>query len=245
MLSSGLGIPAQDQMVRRGARDIVYAQLRQLIVSGELEPGACIAEKALAARVGMSRTPLRESIKALETQGFMTRLPNGRLMVASLSPRGLRDLYATRLAIERLIVQSVVSEATDGQIQETLDPIAASIRSAVEVAHPEARAFGERFHYALAEICPNRVASTILWELKDRIALYRKIGPDRSPGRRMQAAKDHLRIYELVRARQASEAVELLEEHIRRSQEVTLGFIADTPLSSGETSHQPSGPTSL
>ncbi len=245
MLSRDLGIPAHDQLVRRGARDIAYAQLRQLIVSGELEPGACIAEKDLAARVGMSRTPLRESIKALETQGFMIRLPNGRLMVAPLSARGLRDLYATRLAIERLIVQSVVSEATDGDIEETLGPIAAAIRSALEVAHPEARAFGEQFHYALAEICPNRVASTILWELKDRIALYRKIGPDRSPGRRIQAAKDHLRVYELVRARRASEAVDVLEEHIHRSQEVALGFIADSSLPDGETSHQPSGATPL
>jgi DNA-binding GntR family transcriptional regulator len=225
MLSRDLEVPHYDLSARRGAREIVYSQLRQLIVNGDLQPGVCIAEKDLAARMGMSRTPLRESIKALETQGFMTRLPNGRLMVAPLSPRGLKDLFATRLAMERLILESVVSESTDEQIEGTLGPIAGAIRGALEVALPEARAFGEQFHYALAEICPNRVASTILWELRDRISLYRKIGPDRSPGRRIQAAKDHLRIYELVCARRASEAVAVMEEHIRRSQEVALDFL--------------------
>ncbi len=238
MLGRDLEVPRPDPMARRGARDIAYSQLRQLIVSGELEPGVCIAEKDLAARVGMSRTPLRESIKALETQGFMTRLPNGRLMVAPLSPRGLKDLYATRLAMERLILQSVVSESTDVQIEEALGPTASAIRSALEVALPETRGFGERFHYAMAEICPNRVAGEILWELKDRIARYRMIGPDHIPERRIQAAKDHLRLYELVRARRASEAVEVLEEHIRRSQEVALSLLAGTPPTDGETPRQ-------
>ncbi|MHB1161884.1 MAG: GntR family transcriptional regulator, partial [Chloroflexota bacterium] len=212
--------PGHGPLARRGARDIAYAELRRQIVSGELKPGVCVSEIELAARLGLSRTPLRESVKALETQGFMTRLPNGRLMVTPLRVRDLLDLFATRLAIERLIVESVVTEATDREIEDALGPIAAAIRNNLEVAPPEARHFGEQFHYALTEISPNRVAATILWELRDRIALYRKIGPDRSPERRIQAARDHLRIYELVRTRQLEAAIRAMEEHIRGGQVV-------------------------
>lgn len=219
--------PAASPLARRGARDIAYSQLRQLIVGGELEPGSSVAELELAARLGLSRTPLRESVKALETQGFLTRLPNGRLIVTPLSRRGLLDLFATRLAIERLIVQSVVTEATDSDIEEALGPIATSIRKSLEVPLPEARHFGERLHYAMAEICPNKVASTILWELRDRIAPYRRIGPDHNPERRRQAARDHLTIYEMVKGRQLYEAVLLLEEHIQRSQETALKYLTE------------------
>lgn len=218
-------MPAPDLFVRRGASDFAYAQLRQLIVNGELRPGICVAEKDLAARMGLSRTPLRESIKTLESQGFMTRLPNGHLMVSPLKPRTLKDLFATRLAIERVIVESVVSEATEDEIEAVLGPIAAVIRISLRDGTLESAGIGERFHYALAEISPNKIASTILWQLRDRIVLYRKIGPEHSPGRRIRAAKDHIQIYELVRARRTTDAVRVMEEHILRSQEVALGFL--------------------
>lgn len=226
------GLPA-----RRGARDIAYLQLRRLIVDGELEPGVCIAEKDLAARLGLSRTPLRESIKALETQGFMTRLPNGRLMVAPLNPRDLLDLFATRAAIERLIVRSVAADAADEDIEEALDPVVAAIQWGLESSLPESRTHGERFHFALASLCRNKVASTILWELGDRIALYRRIGPDRSPDRRMQAAREHIRIYQLITARQQEEAAAAMEEHIQHSQEVALGFLTKLVHTNGEEIH--------
>lgn len=219
--------PGRGPLARMGARDIAYAELRRQIVNGELKPGECVSEIELAARLGLSRTPLRESIKALETQGFMARLANGRLMVTPLRLRDLLDLYATRAAIERLIVESVVMEATDEVIEDALGPIAAAIRDNLDGAHPEARDFGEQFHYALTEISPNRVAATILWELRDRIARYRKIGPDHSPERRIQAAREHLRIYELVRTRQLEAAVQAVEEHIRGGQKVASKFLSD------------------
>ncbi len=225
MLTNDLRIPPRDPLARRGASDIAYDQLRRLIVGGELEPGVCLTEKDLAARLGLSRTPLRESIKALESQGFMTRMPNGRLMVAPLTARTLKDLFATRLAMERLIVESVVSEATDQEIESALGPIVARIRAALELAPPETQGFGERLHYALAEICPNKIASNILWQLRDRIGLYRKIGPKHSPERRAEAARDHIQIYEMIRARRARDAAQVMEEHIRRAQEVALDFL--------------------
>jgi DNA-binding GntR family transcriptional regulator len=125
-----------------------------------------------------------------------------------------------------LIVESVVTEATDREIEDALGPIAAAIRDSMEVSLPEARHYGERFHYSLTEICHNRVAATILWELRDRIALYRKIGPDRSPERRIQAARDHLHIYELVRTRQLEAAVQVVDEHIRHGQELAVRFLS-------------------
>lgn len=239
MLSPDLGSrPASKPLSRRGASDIAYAQVRQLIEDGELQPGVCVSEKELVSRLELGRTPLRESIKVLVAQGFMVRLPNGRLMVAPVTVRGLQDLFATRLAIERLIMESVVSESSDDQILGALGPIADGIQRALEGPLLEARFYGERFHYAMAEICPNKVASTILWQLRDRIGLYRRIGPDRSVQRRIQAARDHLKLYELVRTRQLAEAVALLEEHIRAAQEVAIGFLSGTS-ENGQVPPQP------
>ena len=227
MRSYSVNVSLGEPPTRRAARDIAYSQLRQLIIERELKPGATITEKELAAVVGMSRTPLREGIKALETQGFVTRLANGRLMVTPLTVRELEDLFGVRAAIERLIVKSVASSATDGDIQTVLSPFVSAIRRSLDSYMPEARLYGESFHYGLTQLCQNRLASNILWELRDRIARYRKIGPDRCPERRTQAAREHLRIYELIAAHEAEEAARAMEEHIQHSLEVALRFLPD------------------
>jgi DNA-binding GntR family transcriptional regulator len=216
----------EEHFARRSARDIAYLQLRQWIVTGELAPGSSITEVELAARVGVSRTPLREGIKTLETQGFVRKLTNGRLVVVGLSARDLSDLYSVRAAMERLIVKSVVDETSDNQVTETLGPIVAGIRHNLSLSLPEMSSQGENFHYALAQLCQNEVARDFLWELRERIARYRTIGPANSLERRVQAAHEHIEIYELVIARRSEEAASAMEEHIHRSQDVALRYLA-------------------
>lgn len=217
-----------EQMTRRSARDIAYLQVRQLVAAGKLEPGAFITEKELAARVGVSRTPLREIVSTLESEGYVTRLPNGRLKVVPLTARELQELFSVRAAIERLIVASVAREGTDEEIRKVLGPIASGIRRGLEAHFPdEVGTYGMRLHGALAEICGNGLANSILLQLQGRSAVYRSIGRSDLPERRMQAAREHLQIYELVAAHRTANAADAMEEHIAHSQSVALRFIAD------------------
>ncbi len=214
-----------EPLTRRAARDIAHIRLRQLILAGQLEPGTCVPESELASRVGVGRTPLREGIKALEMQGLVSRLTNGRLMITPLTATNLRGLYAVRAALEVLIVKTVATEASSVAMGDTLQPIISRIRSYLEGSGDEVVAEGDRFHYALAEICTNEVAKAVIQQLRDRIAIYRRVGTAHDPARFIEAAKEHIVIYELIACRQPDQAAARMEEHIRRGQEVVLRYL--------------------
>lgn len=85
-------------------RDIVFNTLRQAILRGELEPGERLMEIALANKLGVSRTPIREAIRKLELEGLVTMIPRKGAIVASISEKDMRDVLEVRVTLEELAV---------------------------------------------------------------------------------------------------------------------------------------------
>ena len=81
-------------------RDIVAGELRRLIVDGTLEPGERLVEDRLAERLNVSRNPIREAIRILETEGFIDFQPRRGASVATLTARQAADMFDLRLALE-------------------------------------------------------------------------------------------------------------------------------------------------
>lgn len=95
--------------------DFAAAALRQEILSGKTSPGDLLAESAVAARLGVSRVPVREALFALEREGFVEFSGTGRAFVKELTPHDFEELYTLRLALEplaaRLAAPSLKSDA--------------------------------------------------------------------------------------------------------------------------------------
>jgi DNA-binding GntR family transcriptional regulator len=88
----------------------VYEELRDLIVRGRLAPGARLVELAIAARLGVSRTPAREAIQRLAQDGFLRQVGQGvrsQFLVAPLTAEDCADLYATMAALEGAAARNV------------------------------------------------------------------------------------------------------------------------------------------
>src|SRR5919198_5195360 len=85
--------------------ELVHERLRDGILRGEFDPRVPISQVQLAARLGVSRTPLREALRMLQREGLIDSEPNRRVRVAELSLADLEQLYASRVVIEALAVR--------------------------------------------------------------------------------------------------------------------------------------------
>jgi DNA-binding GntR family transcriptional regulator len=91
---------AASPLVLKSLREQVYDHLRQLMSRGEIQPGAFLNQDELAARLGVSRTPLRDALLQLEAEGFVAILPRRGVRVQALTVRDVRHMYEVVGALE-------------------------------------------------------------------------------------------------------------------------------------------------
>ena len=103
---------------RRLLHETVIDQLRDLIVQGELAPETKLNERVLAEKLGTSRTPLREAIKFLASEGLVELLPNRGAVVAPLKPEKMKEVFVVLGALEALAGDLACRNATEADIAE-------------------------------------------------------------------------------------------------------------------------------
>src|SRR3989338_6473985 len=84
----------------RTLRESIADSVRESIMRGQLKPGLKISEPALATQFGISRTPVREAIRQLDSEGFLTVLPRRGARVASMSEKDIREFYDVKAVLE-------------------------------------------------------------------------------------------------------------------------------------------------
>jgi DNA-binding GntR family transcriptional regulator len=99
-------------------REVAYRRMRQLIVDGTLAPGERIFENELAEQLGISRTPLREALRQLETDGLVQFSARRGAVVAGLSASEMREEYQIRAALEGLAIRLAGARLTPDHLQQ-------------------------------------------------------------------------------------------------------------------------------
>jgi DNA-binding GntR family transcriptional regulator len=120
-------------------RDGVVDKLRESILRGDRAPGDVLAETEIAARLGVSRGPVREALAVLEREGLVVSPPNRRARVVELGLRDIEEIYSMRRSLEQLAAQRAVRNITDGDLsgmRATLRDMAAAFdrRDLVELS---------------------------------------------------------------------------------------------------------------
>ena len=105
-------------IVRRPLHEEAAERLRDLIIQGRLAAGSRLNERLLTAQLGLSRTPLREALKILATEGLVELLPNRGAIVSQMDPVRLGESLAVMGALEALAGELACRNATDAQINE-------------------------------------------------------------------------------------------------------------------------------
>lgn len=205
---------ASPQVRRESAAQVTYRLLRDAMVNHELAPGARLLEPELAVHLSVSRTPVREALRALEADGFVRRLPTGGLAVAEVDARDVAELYQIRMALESLAAREAARRATMADARELVSILDEADRSA-----DDSRALfvlGERFHRRIAEVADNRRAAEILDKLHDHIVRYRLAAAVENRERQDGARQEHRRVAEAILDGNAVGAERAMSAHARR-----------------------------
>ena len=101
-------------------RDVVFHTLRDAILKGELKPGERLMELQLAAKLGVSRTPIREAIRMLEQEGLAVTVPRKGAEVAGLTEKDMQDVLQVREALDELAANIACEMITKEELEELI-----------------------------------------------------------------------------------------------------------------------------
>ena len=205
----------------------VQLRLRELILGGELKPGARIAELTLVDRLGASRTPIRMALVRLQEEGLLEALPHGGFAVKDFSEsdihdaielRGTLEGLCARLAAERGVSTVLMTEARD--CVEQIDALLAAPSLSEESFTGYVQHNG-RFHDLLAEMAGSDMvrhqlerAKTLPFASPNGFVLARSTGADARDAL-VVAQAQHRGVLDAIRQREGSRAESLMREHAR------------------------------
>lgn len=215
--------------------DFAYAEVRGRIVTGVYPPGTVLNQAALAVDLGISTTPLRESLRRLKSEGLVELDAHRDARVTDLSAEEARDLLEVRRALDPLAAALAAERRTKEDIAEMraalaeLEPLPNRPAVVDLVAH-------RRFHRALYCAAHNDLLTNTLDSLWDKADRYRLVGLEerRAQPERDRSTQSHRELFAAVTAGDRDGARELMLNHIRTS----LGAKAASRLAAREAGHE-------
>lgn len=154
-------------------RDVVFNTLREAILKGELKPGERLMELQLAAKLGVSRTPIREAIRMLEQEGLAVTIPRRGAEVAKMTEKDMEDVLQIREALDILAVQLACDKINEDELEE-LERSVLVFTKAAGTANVRAVAMADvEFHDIIYNATENQKLVNMLNNLREQIYRYR------------------------------------------------------------------------
>jgi DNA-binding GntR family transcriptional regulator len=194
---------------RRTATEHVVALLREAIASGELAGGTQLPQIELAEALGVSRTPVREALRLLEAEGWITFSPHRGAVVAALSSADVREIFEIRFALEALALRKSVPTLSDDAFLQA-EQILANMDTERDIGRWVA--LNRRFHMTLYAGAGSRLTDLIAaqYDAVDRYLRIELVELDNAAVSQVE----HREILAACRARDVDLAVRLCEPHI-------------------------------
>lgn len=197
--------------------------VRRQITSGQLQSGAALSEIALADEYGVSRTPVREALKQLQTEGLVTIRPRVGTFVSAPSRLEINELFQMKEILEGAAARLF---AARGDIPE-LHQLRANVAKADEaVAAGDAVAYAvlvEEFHEIIIRGAGNEKLAQHYRMMMNQLAYSRLVQTSLSlPGRLVESESEHHRVIEIISAKDGTTAERMMREHVRASQQALL-----------------------
>jgi DNA-binding GntR family transcriptional regulator len=196
--------------------ELAYQELKARIVSGALAPGARLVEAQLAAQIKVSRTPIRDALRRLVSEGLASRDESGGLIVHAASQRQIEEIYLVREVLDGLAARLAAERITDRdlvRLRLTLD----ALRGAAEAGRTdEVIATNLTFHQLIYEAAGNSRLEKLGLELREFVRLFSREA-FASRDRAVAIVGEHVAIVDALEARDPEAAEHAAREHLRRA----------------------------
>jgi len=200
------------RLAPRALYEEVAERLRQQIFARQLEPGSWIDEMRLAGEFGISRTPLREALKVLATEGLVTMKVRRGAYVTEMSREDVAQVYHLLALLESDAAAQVAAHADEAQRAEL-----AALHERLERQVRQRDAFfatNEAFHMALLRIAGNRWAQQVVTDLRKVMKLNRHHSLFKQ-GRLADSLAEHRALMQAIDGRDPARAAALMQAHFR------------------------------
>lgn len=216
-------IPEEPQLHDGPQGNTAYLRLLDEIRAGHLIPGDRLRETELAARLGVSRTPIREAIRQLESDGLVTHVPRHGASLRKLDYAEVMELYEMRAVLEGTAARLAARAASEVELGElvTLNDTLAEIGTGAEAAH-----LNRIFHATLLDAAKNRFLSKSMLSLQKTLMI---LGPTMlsDTDRADAAVAEHRRILDALQSRDGNAAELAMRAHIEASQRLRIRAFRD------------------
>ena len=210
-------VPLPQVKQGRVLADWITASLREAILNGHFEPGEKLDQDLIAEELGTSRTPVREALKRLESEGFIKVRPHYGAFIAEVSRQDIREIYEIRKLLESEVVRQVtpvIPEPVLDELERSLAETQALFDAGDSAKHFESDVF---FHETIISFSENHLLKEMLDGLTNRISMVRRFA-QLQPGYHMtESFKEHRAILQAMRQRDPEQVAELMRNHLEQS----------------------------
>lgn len=193
-------------------REQIVFSLRESIIRGDLKPGQKLTEPELASRLGISRTPIRESFRQLESEGFLSVVPRKGAVVSSITRKDIEDFYELKSLLEgyaaRIATEKVSSKDVENLIKLNIKLAEFAEKEQLEKFFTK----NEEFHNYYLKLCGNEKLIEIRDSMVKRFLGFRMAALS-LPGRLEESVQQHEQIIKAFKRKDGRLAEAVVVEH--------------------------------
>jgi DNA-binding GntR family transcriptional regulator len=205
--------------------ELIKQEVLASILRGELKPGDRINEPDVALRLGVSRVPVREALKALESTGLVISKKHSGVFVRSIEEREITELYQLRASMDALagtlLVRRLAQMPKAKQGAALLAALDGSIRSMEQMKGQDYYHENLKFHWLIVEGSANKSAADIYQQVVQKLHISR-LGNLASEQSRVESTKEHKRIVKAIRVGDELQVATVLQAHVEQARARSL-----------------------
>ena len=206
------------RLVQNSLHHEVASTLREQIFAGELAPGSFLDEVALCARMEISRTPLREALKVLTSDGLLRHEPRRGCFVNEVTEQDLDEIFPVIALLEGRCAFEAARNATDADLLELAALHERLIGHAGAGRTTDYYATNFIIHEAIISLANNRWLAQAITDLR-RILKLARLQSLAAPGRLQQSLAEHLTVFAALKSRDSEGAEAAMRTHLTRQRE--------------------------
>ncbi len=189
--------------------------IKEMIIAGKLKEGDKIRDGELCDAMDISRTPLREALRVLSAQGFITLIPHRGAYVAAPTFEEIREMFAVMGVLEGLCAHEAAQRMTDDEFSR-LEKLHDRLEETFKSGDPKRYVHDNNiFHTFVQNLAGNEILNRITSELRQRILLHRRQSLN-MPDRMKRSIQEHRKLLEAFRKRNPRKAETLMRNHLNK-----------------------------
>lgn len=201
-----------------GKQEEAYEYLKNAILTNELLPETAISELVISEKLSMSRTPIREALRKLESDGLIVSYPSRGSFVTSVNALDVEEIFSLRALFEKWAFERSIYHISDAELDELAEGFKiARERSDWDLVHKTDR----KLHRLIIDRAGSKRLASFFDTLELQVERIRLMGA-KDPGRSRRSYEEHTQIINCIREKDVKKGVKILEQHLRSVSESAI-----------------------